>query len=155
MKYVIEITIAITLPIGAVIGYFLRQCIEDKIIRKRDRDNRYALAFNEFSKDFTVALHRLDKAEERADEIIRDEFPRHKDAFFKFEHMMRGSKDEIRFKQKWKEYDAKQERIYKYVWSGAPASDFPELVASDGYRAKDFNQILKKLIEELINIARP
>ena len=98
------------------------------------------------------ALHRFDEPEERADDIIREEFPRHKDAFFSFEHIIRGTKSEIRFKDKWKEYDAKQQRIYKYVWSGAPSSDFPE---HDGYRVKDFNQILKKLIEELLEIPKP
>jgi len=111
--------------------------------------------YRKFSQAFTPALHRLANPDERADDIMREEFPRHKDAFSNFEHMVRGSKCEIRFKEKWKEYDAKRDRIYKYVWSGAPSSDFPELLESDGVTAKDFNKILKLLIEKLLEIAKP
>lgn len=153
MNYIIEITIPFS--VGTVAGYFFRLFIEDKIIRKRDRDNRFALTYNAFSKEFSAALHRLDNPEERADDIIREEFPRHKDAFFNFEHMVRGSKCEIRFKEKWKEYETKCERIYKYVWGKAPTSDFPELLEPDGVTAKDFNKGLKRLIHELLEIAKP
>lgn len=137
--------------LGGLIGAWLNHYFAER----RNKTERYNTAYDEFSKAFTPALHRLDNPEERTDDIIREEFPRHKDAFFSFEHIIRGTKSEIRFKEKWKEYDAKRERIYKYVWSGAPSSDFPELLESDGYRAKDFNQILKKLIEELLEIAKP
>ena len=137
--------------LGGLIGAWLNHFFADR----RNKTERYNTAYDKFAEAFTPALHRLDDPEERADDIIREEFPRHKDAFFSFEYIIRGTKIEIRFGEKWKEYDAKQQRIYKYVWSGAPSSDFPELLEADGYRAKDFNQILKKLIEELLEIAKP
>lgn len=122
---------------------------------RRNKTERYNAAYDKFSKMFTPALHRLDDTKEMTHDIIREEFPRHEDAFLDFEHIVRGTKSEIRLKEKWKEYETKCERIKKYVWSNAPASDFPDLLESDGYRAKDFNAILKQLIEELLEIAKP
>lgn len=136
--------------IGGIIGAWLNHYFADR----RNKTERYNTAYDKFSEAFTPALHRLDDPKERADDIIREEFPRHKDAFFSFEHIVRDTKGETRFKEKWKEYDTKRERIYKYVWSNAPASDFPELLESDGVTAKDFNQILRKLIKELLEIAK-
>ncbi len=152
MYYMVEITI--TFSVGAVAGYFFRLCIEDKIIRKRDRDNRYALAYNAFSKAFTPALHLLDDPNQMTHDIIREECPQHEAAIFDFEHMVSGTKNEVRFKEKWSEYKNKCERIKKYTWSDPPITDFPDLIESDGVTVKDFNKELKQLINELLEIAR-
>lgn len=154
MNYEITITFALTLPLGAVIGYFLRQWIEDKIIRKRDRDNRYVLAYNTFSKAFTPALYRFDNPNEITPSIISEEFPIHEAAILDFEHMVRGTKNEIRLKENWTAYKNKCQRMKNYMWGDAPISDFHDLLESDGVTVKDFNKELKQLIHQLLDAVK-
>jgi len=150
----IKLAIALTFPIGAIIGYFIRLFVEDKIIRKRDRDNRYAEAYNAFAKVFTPALRLLEDPSNITYHIILNELPMHEDAMFDFVHIIRDTKRENPFRKKWSEYKDKCERIKKYSMSTALDGDFPDLFELDKKTVKDFNEELKQLIIDLLKIAK-
>ncbi|MDH4240753.1 MAG: hypothetical protein OEW48_14430 [Phycisphaerae bacterium] len=137
-----------------LLGGFIGAWLNHYFAGQRNNAERYNSAYDKFAEAFTPALHRLDDPKDMLHDIIREEFPRHKDAFFTFEHMVRGGKGESRFKEKWKEYEIKRERIYKYIWGDDPITDFPELLEPDGVTIKNLTEELKRLINELLKIAK-
>ncbi|MCK4295148.1 MAG: hypothetical protein KAX28_00655 [Candidatus Marinimicrobia bacterium] len=124
-------------------------------------------AFKEFEKTFTPALHLLDDPKQTSYIIVANEFPKNETAMLAFEHILRGTKSEDRFKAKWTEYKNKGEEIRQYGYSiylgekaGPPSigilehiqdreGNFIEIEPDRAYKEK-----LKKLINELLEIAK-
>ena len=124
-------------------------------------------AFNEFEKIFTPTLHFFDDTKQTSYIIVADEFPKHEAAMLAFEHILRGTKREGRFKVKWIEYKNKCEEIRQYGYSiylGDEAGP-PSIGILEHIRDRQGNLIeiepdrthkekLKKMINELLKIAR-
>lgn len=150
--------VAITLPIGATIGYFVRICIEDKVIRRREKDKRHEDAYNVFAQAFNLALHSLEQKDEISYVIVYSGLPKHREAMLNFAHILQGgSKDS--FRTKWTEFENKCKEIETHgktitISDGLPGliefADDPEELQRD----RDYKKELKKLIKELLTIAK-
>jgi len=148
----------ITFSLGAIVGFCVRMVIEDKIIRRRDKDKRYEDAYTIFAQAFNTAFHLIDQKDETSYAIVYSELPKHRDAMFNFAHVPQGdSKD--RFKKKWIEYESKCKEIEEHGKTIAIADGFPGLFefANDSVellRDKTNKDEMKKLIEGLLKTVK-
>ncbi len=86
--------------------------------RRRDPQRKLSHdAFKSFEQTFTPALHLLDDPKQTSYVIVADELSKHGDAVLTFEHILRGTKSEARFKTKWTEYINKCEEIKQYGYN--------------------------------------
>jgi len=153
----IAIEYTITFSIGAIVGFCIRMFIEDKVIRKRDKDKRYEDAFNVFAQAFNSAIHLIDKDMDTSYAIVYHEFPKQREAMLKFAHLPLG-KIKKNFIEKWAEYETKCKEIEKHGGDIAIADGLPGLFefANDQIELERDNknkQEIKKLIEELLKVA--
>ncbi len=124
-------------------------------------------AFKYFEQTFTPALHLLDDPKQTSYVILADELPKHEDAFLAFEHILKGTKSEARFKTKWTEYIDKCEKIRQYGYNiclgedgGPPTIGILEHIQDRQGNLieikpdKAYKEKLKKMINELLEIAK-
>jgi len=152
----IAIEYTITFSVGAIVGFCIRMFIEDKVIRKRDKDKRYEDAFNVFAQAFNSAIHLIDINVDTSYAIVYHELPKHRDAMLKFAHLPLG-KSKKNFIEKWAEYENKCKEIEKHGSDIAIADGFPGLFEFENdqvelQRDNNNKQEIKKLIEELLKV---
>jgi len=124
-------------------------------------------AFKSFEQTFTPALHLLDDPKQTSYVIVADELPKHEDAVLTFEHILRGTKNEARFKTKWTEYINKCAEIRQYGYNiclgedgGPPTIGILEHIKDRQGNLieiepdKTYKEIIKKMINELLEIAK-
>jgi hypothetical protein len=148
----------ITFSIGAIVGFCVRMVIEDKIIRKRDKDKRYADAFNTFAQSFNSAIHMIDQKKEISYVIAYLELSKHRDAMLNFIHFLEG-KSKDRFNDKWTQYENKCEEIEEHGKTVKIADGLPGLFefAHDPVEVQQdqtYKEELKCLIQELLKTAQ-
>jgi hypothetical protein len=148
----------ITFSVGAVVGFCIRMVIEDKIIRRRDKDKRYEDAYNIFAQAFNQAIHMIDKKEETSYAIVYYELPKQREAMLNFAHLPQG-KIKNNFMEKWVEYENKCKEIEKHGSSIAIADGFPGLFEFENdpvelQRDNTNKEKMKILIEDLLKVAR-
>jgi len=153
---VIEYTI--TFSVGAIVGFCIRMIIEDKIIRRRDKDKRYEDAYNIFAQAFNQAIHLIGQKDETSYSIVYSEFPRHRDAMLNFAHFPQG-KIKNNFVGKWSEYENECKEIEEHGSKIAIADGFPGLFEFKNdpvelQRDRTNKKDMKKLIEALLQAAR-
>nr|MBC8361622.1 hypothetical protein [Candidatus Desulfatibia profunda] len=124
-------------------------------------------AFKSFEQTFTPALHLLDDPKQTSYVIVADELPKHEDAILAFEHILRGTKSEARFKTKCTEYINKCEEIRQYGYNiclgedgGPPTIGILEHIQDRQGNLREieldraYKEKLKELINELLEIAK-
>lgn len=154
----VAIEYTITFSVGAIVGFCIRMVIEDKIIRRRDKDKRYEEAYNIFAQAFNLAIHLIDQKDETSYAIVYSEFPKHREAMLNFAHFPQG-KIKNNFVEKWVEYENKCKEIEEHGSNIAIADGFPGFFEFENdpvelQRDKTNKMDMKNLIEDLLKVAR-